>query len=153
MTDNAAEEKANAIFSEHIDEAAERWIEEQTSVFQHPLLNLCESPIEQIMLAELAFCPFGYWNGPHEIHDCTMSFEIPDARVVIIPQYEILKYRVDFAVLVRDFNQSLLKIVVECDGHDFHEKTKEQAQRDKKRDRNLQRAEWRVFRFTGSKIV
>ncbi len=42
--------------------------------------------------------------------------------------------------------------VIECDGHDFHERTKEQAQRDKKRDRELQAAGYKVFRFTGSEI-
>jgi very-short-patch-repair endonuclease len=41
---------------------------------------------------------------------------------------------------------------VECDGHDFHERTKEQAQRDKSRDRYLQANGWRVLRFTGSEI-
>ena len=29
---------------------------------------------------------------------------------------------------------------MECDGHDFHERTKEQASSDKKRDRSLQAA-------------
>ena len=45
-----------------------------------------------------------------------------------------------------------MKIGVECDGHDFHEKTKEQAARDKKRDRDLQALGYRVLRFSGSEI-
>lgn len=43
-------------------------------------------------------------------------------------------------------------ILVECDGHEFHEKTKEQAARDKSRDRDLQAAGFPVYRFTGSEI-
>jgi hypothetical protein len=43
-------------------------------------------------------------------------------------------------------------IAVECDGHDFHEKTKEQAAADKARDREIVAAGITVLRFTGSEI-
>ena len=43
-------------------------------------------------------------------------------------------------------------VVVECDGHDFHERTKEQAAHDRQRDRWMQTAGWSVLRFTGSEI-
>ena len=68
----------------------------------------------------------------------------------IYPQKTIGKYRVDFLVDF-EFNRHE-KIIVECDGHAFHEKTKEQAQHDKKRDRELQALGYRVYRFTGSEI-
>lgn len=54
-------------------------------------------------------------------------------------------YRLDFAV-------THARIAVEVDGHDFHERTKEQAARDKSRDRALQAEGWRVLRFTGSEV-
>jgi very-short-patch-repair endonuclease len=41
---------------------------------------------------------------------------------------------------------------VECDGHDFHERTKEQAARDKKRDRDLLSRGVTTIRFTGPEI-
>jgi very-short-patch-repair endonuclease len=44
------------------------------------------------------------------------------------------------------------RVVVECDGHDFHERTKEQAARDKERDRILQGQGYYVLRFTGSEL-
>lgn len=44
------------------------------------------------------------------------------------------------------------EVIVECDGHEFHERTKHQAQRDRSRDRELQRSGYRVFRFTGSEL-
>jgi hypothetical protein len=44
------------------------------------------------------------------------------------------------------------KLVVECDGHDFHERTKEQAKRDRSRDRAIQQMGITIFRFTGSEI-
>ena len=45
-----------------------------------------------------------------------------------------------------------IRVVIECDGHEFHEKTKKQAARDKKRDRDMQIAGWTVLRFAGSEI-
>ena len=68
---------------------------------------------------------------------------------VILSQVQIEKYRVDFVVSLKPLRQ---KIVVECDGHDFHERTKEQAARDRSRDRSLTEDGYRVVRFTGSEI-
>lgn len=42
--------------------------------------------------------------------------------------------------------------MVECDGHAFHEKTKEQAKRDKKRDRFFQEKNIIILHYTGSEI-
>lgn len=69
---------------------------------------------------------------------------VNDRRDPIQFQKKIGKYRVDVLV-----GKSL---VVEVDGHDFHERTKEQAQRDKARDRFLVAHKYRVLRFTGSEV-
>lgn len=63
-------------------------------------------------------------------------------------------YRADLLICPAgsEGNTERPNVIIECDGHDFHEKTKEQAQRDKKRDRDLQMAGYRVMRFTGSEI-
>jgi hypothetical protein len=45
------------------------------------------------------------------------------------------------------------KVIVELDGHDFHERTPEQAQKDKSRDRVLQTMGWHVMRFTGREVL
>lgn len=65
-------------------------------------------------------------------------------------QYSFKEYYADilFTYLPTD-----TKIVIECDGHDFHEKTKEQASRDKRRDREFQTAGFIVLRYSGSDIV
>jgi very-short-patch-repair endonuclease len=70
----------------------------------------------------------------------------------VFPQVVIDPYRVDFLVLHECGLKGIGGIVVECDGHAFHERTKEQAARDKSRDRDLQERGYRVFRFTGSEI-
>jgi very-short-patch-repair endonuclease len=71
---------------------------------------------------------------------------------VMAPQVKILSYRVDFAVLYRSGVSDVAVAVVECDGHQFHERTRAQAEHDKARDRDIQALGYRVFRFTGSEI-
>lgn len=44
------------------------------------------------------------------------------------------------------------RAVIECDGHDFHERTKEQARHDRRRDREVQSFGLPILRFTGSEI-
>jgi len=69
-------------------------------------------------------------------------------------------YRLDFALVPESFTMagptgspiSFPKIAIELDGHEFHEKTKEQASKDKARDRTLQGAGWVVLRFSGSDV-
>ena len=67
-------------------------------------------------------------------------------------QVPIDRYRVDFLVSVKDEDGHVHKMVVECCGHDFHERTKEQAKHDRARDRRLQELGYVVYRFTGSEL-
>ena len=72
--------------------------------------------------------------------------------VLIAPQVQIGKYRVDFVARYIYGLDGAAGLIVECDGHEFHEKTKEQAARDKARDRFFASCGYRVMRFTGSEI-
>lgn len=71
-------------------------------------------------------------------------------------QVRVLDWPVDFLVSAVDSRpgeaNKVRTAVIECDGHEFHERTKEQATRDRSRDRRLQDDGHRVFRFTGSEI-
>lgn len=69
--------------------------------------------------------------------------------LVIIPQARVGRYTVDFLVT---HTTTTSRIVVECDGHDFHEKTRKQAAHDKKRDRFFIKEGYQVLRYTGSEI-
>lgn len=62
-------------------------------------------------------------------------------------QEDIGRFRVDF--LLESYGE---RLVVECDGHDFHERTKKQAARDRSRDRWMTGQGVQVMRFTGSEI-
>lgn len=44
------------------------------------------------------------------------------------------------------------RLVIECDGHDFHERTKQQVAKDRSRDRATALSGVEVFRFTGSEL-
>lgn len=114
----------------------------------------CESPIEELMLGALAFALHGELGASHTVPCFT---ETSHSSLMLEPQKKIGSYRVDFAI--HSVNgaagdaRTEAKIVVECDGHDFHERTKEQAARDKARDRFLSSEGWIVLRFTGREIV
>lgn len=109
-------------------------------------LEECESPIEKILFIELdkqlrrnAF----YYN-------LDIVEIIPQAKIKISDDKE---YRVDFLVEIRDFRLNIdLDVVIECDGHEFHQKTKDQVESDRKRERNILEDGRIVVRFTGSEI-
>ena len=119
-------------------------------------LSQCESPIERLFL--LAAWSRGVWTGRLEImHSTTVSVLTEacrsEARAVVAPQVQIGSYRVDFLfALARSDGEPICLVAVECDGHDFHEKTKAQAARDKSRDRDLAGHGVTVMRYSGSEI-
>jgi very-short-patch-repair endonuclease len=71
-------------------------------------------------------------------------------HVLVTPQFVWNSYRIDFCFRYRGAPHKL--IFVECDGHDFHERTKEQAEHDRSKDRAIQAAGIPVLRFTGREI-
>jgi very-short-patch-repair endonuclease len=109
--------------------------------------SYCESPIEVMLAAAM------YWSSriscDHDslyvAHHSDIDF-IQRCRRILIPQYPWREYRIDF--LLRD---GPFEVFIECDGHDFHERTKEQAARDRQKDREMQ-SKHPVLRFTGSEI-
>ena len=71
-------------------------------------------------------------------------------HILVTPQFVWNKYRIDFCFRhCIDPNKLLF---VECDGHDFHERTKEQAEHDRSKDRAIQLARISILRFTGREI-
>lgn len=109
-----------------------------------------ESPIEEALLA--AFCATNIM-APIFIIPGMVEVTLPGRPIASIAlQEQIAGYRVDFLLTCTKDGEEFAKIVVECDGHEFHDKTKEQAARDKARDRALTAAGCRVLRFTGSEI-
>jgi very-short-patch-repair endonuclease len=71
---------------------------------------------------------------------------------VVCPQVSIAGYRVDFFAAYQNCSDRVGGLIVEIDGHEFHEKTKDQVSRDKSRERALQAEGYRVFRYSGSDV-
>lgn len=132
----------------------------------------CGSPIEHLfalaLLAELVEeqgCKFGAdvftWS-----RDATDLSKYPQrvkrdflhvrSAVFVLPQFQLPGARVDFLVFRYDEEGDELVrspfVIVECDGHEYHERTPDQAERDRSRDRAFQQAGFTVFRFTGREL-
>lgn len=108
------------------------------------LLGATESPIESALLTALV--EEAHANGYRVAKTPRGS-----GTIAIRPQQRVGDYRVDFVVAYAFFGAEL-DLVVECDGHEFHERTKHQAARDKRRDRFLTAQGYRILRFTGAEI-
>jgi very-short-patch-repair endonuclease len=110
-----------------------------------------ESRIEQAMLAALRH--YGrLCADPSKIaEDCRQA---PVQRgMFIYQQAPVLGYRADFLLgAMASVDAVPHWVVVECDGHQFHERTAEQAEHDRARDRAMTAAGYHVFRFTGREI-
>lgn len=119
-----------------------------------------QSPIEDMLLGALL------WNeadwagfpdfdilGEGPLGQFYLKAEREPLRMhyVLTPQMPIAGHRVDFLLWVT-CGKAEGGIAIECDGHAFHEKTKEQAARDKKRDREILAAGYPVMRFAGSEV-
>lgn len=115
-----------------------------------------QSPLEE------AF--YEWWYVVREVETRVYTFF---DRIGLIPQKEITcagkKYRLDFML---DFHgqtdasrysltangHPALNVGVELDGHEFHERTKEQVALRDRRDRALQKAGWKIFHYSGSEF-
>lgn len=117
------------------------------------LEKTCESPIEVAFGAALL-------TQDHLEHRVMRpDLHLIDARdepnyradlALMMPQYPWNGYRIDFVLRLPRYRFKYL--FIECDGHNFHERTKEQAARDRLKDRDVQQAGYPVLRFTGSEI-
>lgn len=57
-----------------------------------------------------------------------------------------------FLIAYRPGRRDIKYLVIECDGHDFHERTKEQAEHDRRRDREMLSSGIPVLRVTGAEV-
>ena len=107
-------------------------------------VRACESPIETALLVALMS---QFPAGGIDIVNGAPAF----GGHRLCPQHAASGFRLDFALVPLPWAKGK-PIAIECDGHDFHEKTPEQAARDKARDRALTEAGWTMLRFTGREI-
>ena len=128
-----------------------------------PELVACESPIEQLFLAatHTILNVNALAEGESDVsHDIAVIY-----GVSIRQQAKIGNYRVDFRMEYtsgemvdydkgkRAAGHEIRKIVVELDGHEFHDTNEKQRRYEKARDRFLQKKGYKVFHYTGAEVV
>lgn len=131
------------------------------------VFKMCKSPIEQYFLAAMIYIVKDRYMDVVVAGESLYLEKDAISSFYIYPQKQIGDFRVDFLLSMYEIQSTPQdnpkhkesfkikdesKLVVECDGHDFHEKTKKQASCDKKRDRTLQACGFPVFRYSGSDI-
>lgn len=154
------DEKIKSVLFESAELAAE--------IFGEPaVMRQIGSPIEKLMLA--ALWSRGVWRArmvfePHMngratvemLRDQMRRSILDDASTIyscsLIQQMMVGPYVADFGIVAATSDSRVLVVAVECDGHDFHERTKQQVARDKARDRAFAERDIRLFRFSGSEI-
>lgn len=124
--------------------------QKRANITKHCSFNYdeCESPIEVIFNFAFDIVAF--------VNEETIS------GLYLLPQFKIetnnTKYRVDFLFSTNECEspcshfEKELNLVIECDGHEFHEKTKEQVKKNNQRDMDLKMAGYDVLHFSGSQI-
>lgn len=126
------------------------------------------TPIEKLFFyaleARVEFCE-GWVSQPPLVLLCQRPGEFAEAvadercffDIYVEQQVELGGWRVDFVIhrynwAMKAEDRGWLHLIVECDGHDFHERTKVQAARDRSRDRAAAIEGLTVLRFTGSEL-
>lgn len=113
------------------------------------------SPIEaQFFDALLDAAQSWYWVEPGDgSHPAPLLRIGGDRDVFVFRDVALLAYRVDFVLVQCRPGGQRVVLAIECDGHDFHDRTKQQAAYDRARDRELLlRKQIVTVRFTGSEI-
>ena len=104
-----------------------------------------ESPIETIFGSRFALALRSLCN------DIGWKFSVGtgDDDLVLHPQFPLVRFRYDFAVVAKWKAKPL--VLIECDGKDFHLSADQQAN-DKLKNDAASNAGIRLIRFTGSEI-
>ena len=78
-----------------------------------------------------------------------------DCGIYIVPQFKVGKYSADFLLSQVKIgpDEVYTPVIVELDGHDFHDRNKIQRSYEKRRDREFVKKGYRVLHFTGSDVV
>lgn len=104
-------------------------------------------PIQEIEFMPLMKCEVTSSENPHPMQLARIA---EHGTLLIQLQERLLDWKADFVLSCPSITEK--KAIIECDGHDFHERTKEQAARDRARDRAAQTAGYLMLRYTGSEI-
>lgn len=107
------------------------------------MIEGCESPIEKIFFVALINVFISY--------DLILYVD----NQTLIESNE-KKYYADFTIehdeLCNRYLKKDFKLVIECDGYEFHQKTKEQVDNDNQREYDIKMSGWEIIRFSGREL-
>lgn len=112
-----------------------------------------KSPIEDLFF--IAFCAQveAEKHDLNPLHGRGIDGELKEGDGIFIkPQFQIGFYRADFLVY-NTYCRTRVPVLVELDGHNFHDRDKHQRAYEKARDRFFVKHGFKVLHFTGSEIV
>lgn len=107
------------------------------------MIEDCESPIEKILYVALI----------STLNSYDLFLYIENQTLI---ESNGRKYYADFTIshdemLNWDLREDFM-LVIECDGYEFHQKTKEQVDNDNQREYDIKMAGWEIIRFSGREI-
>jgi len=142
---------------ESLKDISEKIGQQKSNYFYEEMINNfndhgIKSPIEQLLYINLNFLAYKegieyndveyLWNGTPVVYG-----------LQIMSQIKIGKYIVDFLIGYKNrYDKPQNQVIVECDGHIWHERTKEERKKEKERDRFLTSEGYKILHFTGSEI-
>lgn len=105
----------------------------------------CDSPIEKIFAFAFDIVLFAYEEDNFYLD--------PQAKIIANGK----TYYADFLFDTAHYSEELeiendFKLIVECDGHEYHKLTKRQVKHDNERDMDIKIAGYDVLHFSGSQI-
>ncbi len=113
-----------------------------------------ESPIEAALCFAL-YSELGYRRGEGRYRDSRCpelrSLAGNSSSAWVFTQHPIDRFRADILIVAIPALGSPKRLIVECDGHDFHTSA-EQLARDQWRDAIIRASDYDLIRFTGSQI-
>ena len=144
-----------------LDRAADLYAKMESDGFSQRMHTNClergmQSPIEDMFwIACATMCKAASIEFNPEPEFSKDGVMVDGCGIFVYPQRKVGDYRVDFLLSQNGIgpDEFLKPIVVELDGHEFHDKDKRQRSYEKARDRFLVKEGYRVLHFTGSDVV
>jgi very-short-patch-repair endonuclease len=148
----------DAIDSVALAECVSQWIGKHAD---HPYWQMYTDEFTELIDLHNIVSP------PEQLFACVWCHIIEHIGVRLEPQVKVGNYRIDFVIrpiehfdngkfsseLVDAFSKVLPSYAIEIDGFPYHDKTPEQAERDKRRDRFIQSQGYTVLRFAAREVL
>ena len=107
----------------------------------------CQSPIEELyaIAYNIRLMQAGF---PYK----EIIYLIPQKRIVVNNHTYFADFLIDVESSQFFISEHNYKLIIECDGHEFHEKTKAQVEKRNVRDMELKSNGYDILHFSGSQI-